>query len=241
MTSARRLVFPHVVVLGLMASAVATAESNGFVMSARRLTQRVKATEPLVIEDRGTKAHDERAHISGTRLLTLARSALPIGKAGGTANQASETMSLHAELLKDWQMEKDRLMQTADAMPEEKFAFKASPVQRTYRDLIIHTADVNVMLLKLLGTNAPVPAASKRVTKQEVLKSLADSFEYGLEAIKQLTDQSLLETVTGPRVLGVSTKARIVYRTLGHIEDQYGRMVVYLRLNGIMPPTSAGI
>jgi hypothetical protein len=43
------------------------------------------------------------------------------------------------------------------------------------------------------------------------------------------------------RLLGPSTRARLFWFLLGHSMDIYGQMVVYLRLNGIVPPASRGL
>jgi len=48
----------------------------------------------------------------------------------------------------------------------------------------------------------------------------------------------LVASITGPRWIGQATRAKMVYYTLGHTQDIYGQMVVYLRLNGITPPAS---
>jgi len=50
--------------------------------------------------------------------------------------------------------------------------------------------------------------------------------------------QSLLQSVDGPRFLGPSSRARIVNFAIAQAQDIYGQMVVYLRLNGIVPPAS---
>src|SRR6476646_7897288 len=67
---------------------------------------------------------------------------------------------------------------------------------------------------------AAIPA--KAATKEEALKALADSFDYGTTLLKAQTNATLGETVAGPSFLGPSTRARLVYRTMGHTWDEYG-------------------
>ena len=49
---------------------------------------------------------------------------------------------------------------------------------------------------------------------------------------------ALTGTIRGPRWIGEATRAKMVYYTLGHTQDIYGQMAVYLRLNGLVPPAS---
>ena len=73
------------------------------------------------------------------------------------------------------------------------------------------------------------------------IDGLADSFDFGTAALTEQTDQSMLAqaaTTRYDRFMGPSTKARVVYYVIGHTWDIYGQMVVYVRLNGILPPTA---
>ena len=153
---------------------------------------------------------------------------------------AGATSTLSADLVKDWEAQKDMLVKIADAMPEDKFGFKSTPAQRSYGEQIMHIATANVGLSKLIDSKGTPPTftAESAKTKAEILKALSDSYDFGIAALKNQTDATLQETVQGPRFLGPSTRARIAYRALGHSMDIYGQMAVYLRLNGIVPPAS---
>ena len=78
----------------------------------------------------------------------------------------------------------------------------------------------------------------KASTKAEYLKALSDSFDYGEALLKEFSDAGFTETVKGPPWMGPSTRTRMVYDAIAHCQDIYGQMVVYLRLNGIVPPAS---
>jgi uncharacterized damage-inducible protein DinB len=152
---------------------------------------------------------------------------------------AQPAITLRSDLQKDWTEMKDRMMKIADAMPEDKFGFKPTPAQRNYGEQILHVAGANVMIMKTLGAKVPAPTINDKATaKADILKALADSYDYGTAVLNEQTDQSLLEAVQGPRFLGTSTRARFVWATLGHAWDEYGNMTTYLRLNGIVPPAS---
>jgi hypothetical protein len=78
----------------------------------------------------------------------------------------------------------------------------------------------------------------KATSKADILQALSSSFDYGEAALKEFTDATLGQTVKGPRWIGDATRAKMVYFTMGHTQDIYGQMAVYLRLNGIVPPAS---
>ena len=152
---------------------------------------------------------------------------------------AAQSATLNAELLKDWTDQKAMMMKIADAMPEEKFAFKSTPPQRDFGQQILHIAGANVLYLRFFGGKAAGPTINRNATsKAEILKALADSFDYGTALIKEQTDQSMMQTVATNQFLGTSSRARVIYFLIGHTWDIYGQMAVYLRLNGIVPPAS---
>ena len=154
---------------------------------------------------------------------------------------AAQSASLQGDLLKDWTNMKTTMTKIADAMPEDKYGFKPTPAQRSFGEQMMHVAGANMGLIKALGSKAAPPAVNmKATTKADIVKALAESYDYGIAAIKEQTDQTMMETVQGPPFMGPSTRARIVYATIGHAWDEYGVVTTYLRLNGIIPPASRG-
>jgi len=157
-----------------------------------------------------------------------------------TATAASATIL--GDLLKDWERQKETMMQIADAMPEDKFGYKSTPQQRSYGEQVMHIATVNVDVLKWIGGQTPAPSftAESAETKADMLMAMADSYDFGIALLKEQTDTTITQTIDG-RFLGPSTRARIFWFLLGHSMDIYGQMAVYLRLNGIVPPASRGV
>jgi len=147
--------------------------------------------------------------------------------------------TLHRELLTDWLAMKDTMLKLANAMPEDKYSFKTTPVQRDFGQQVLHVAAANLINLRFLGGQAKPPEINRQATsKAEIMKAMADTFDYGANLIKEQTDQSMLEIVQTNQFLGPSSRARVIYFLLGHSWDIYGQMVVYLRLNGGVPPAS---
>jgi len=159
-----------------------------------------------------------------------------------TATASAQPASSRDGALQDWTRQKDTMMKIAAAMPEDKFAYRATPAERTWAEQILHVAEANVVQMGRFGSTAAPPVIDMKASaKADVLKSLERSFDFGTAALEQQTDQAMLataETTRFDRFMGPSTKARVVYYVIGHTWDIYGQMVVYLRLNGITPPAS---
>ena len=161
---------------------------------------------------------------------------------------SAQTPTIAGELLKDWQAQKETMMKIADAMPPDKFSYRSTPAQRTYAEQILHVAGANVELLQLLGAKTKLPFevvptdmstfGLKMTDKAAVMKALADSYDYGEAVMKELGPSSMTEVVKGPPWIGQATRAKLVWYTMGHTQDIYGQMAVYLRLNGVVPPAS---
>jgi uncharacterized damage-inducible protein DinB len=159
----------------------------------------------------------------------------------GAARAHTQTVSLQAEMLKEWSALKTTMHRIADEMPADKYGFRPTAGQQTFGERTVHIAIVNVALLSALGeTTLPKPTIdSKATTKDASLKALDDSFDYGIALLKQHSDQTLLQPAEAPpQFLGPSSRARIIGFLVGHTWDIYGQMAVYLRLSGHVPPAS---
>ena len=155
------------------------------------------------------------------------------------SHAAAQSATLNRELLKDWSEMKDTMMKIADAMPEDKYSYRSTPPQRDYGQQVLHVAGANLLYLRFLGGKATAPTIDRNAkAKKDILKALADSFDYGTAVIREQTDLSMLEPVQTNQFLGTASRARVIYFLLGHTWDIYGQMAVYLRLNGLVPPAS---
>jgi uncharacterized damage-inducible protein DinB len=178
--------------------------------------------------------------------MTMLRATIVVFTCGAIAlfgaNRAhTQTVSLQVELLKDWSALKTTMHRIADEMPADKYGFRPTDAQQTFGERTVHIAIVNVALLSALGQTAipKPPTDPKATTKDAALKALDDSFDYGIALLKGQSDQTLLQPAGAPPpFLGPSSRARIIGFLVGHTWDIYGQLVVYLRLNGHVPPAS---
>jgi uncharacterized damage-inducible protein DinB len=137
---------------------------------------------------------------------------------------------------------------TADAMPEDKFGFAPSSGEfkgvRSYGEQIKHVAAVNYIFgAAILSEKVPVdvgdesgPAAVK--TKAEIMNYLKESFAYVHKALQTINDKNLVEPIKSPFGEGSVTRLGLATSVSAHGFDHYGQMVEYLRMNGIVPPSS---
>jgi len=171
--------------------------------------------------------------------MLLTRLSLLAVIAVAAVSPAFAQATIHGDLTKDWAGQKALLVGLANAMPEDKYGFKPTPVQRSFGEHVLHIAQINVMLTKALGGKTPEPAINmKATTKADMIKAMSDSFDYGAKVIAEFNNTTIQETIQAP-FMGPSTRARIMFFLNGHTQDTYGQMVVYARLNGVTPPASA--
>ena len=179
--------------------------------------------------------------------MTLGRIVVLSAVAVLVLETAAFAQTLSGDVLQDWQRMKQVMMGIADAMPEDTFDYASTPEQRTFGEQILHVAGGNVMLMGFLGAEADGPSVDRQnlrtfgytaTSKADILQALNESFDYGETALREFDDDSLLERVAGPPFLGEPSRVRLAYFVIGHAWDIYGKMAVYLRLNGIVPPAS---
>jgi uncharacterized damage-inducible protein DinB len=174
-----------------------------------------------------------RTRLSGALFVIWAGLSVP-------ALASAQAATFRGELLRDWRDMESTLTALAEAMPEDKYTFKTTAAQRDFAQQVLHVATANVLNLRFLGGEQPAPVIDRNARmKADVLKALHESFDYGAALIQAQTDDSILDVVQTNAFLGPSTRARVLYFLLGHSWDIYGQMVVYVRLNGGVPPASA--
>jgi hypothetical protein len=151
---------------------------------------------------------------------------------------------LSAEVKWSYTSIKNNLLKMADKMPAEKYGFRPTPDVETFARRIAHIADANMNVCAgLNGERRPLGAASK-TSKAELVAALKESFTYCDRVFDALTDTAAVEQVSsrlGGPFPPEPTRSRLatLYNLVRHSNEMYGYMAVYLRLNGVTPPTSA--
>ena len=136
-----------------------------------------------------------------------------------------------------------------DAMPEDKFGFAPTVGKfdgvRTFGTQAKHVAFViNEIAATLLGEKIPPSGPSENgpddlTSKAQILQYVKDAFAYAHKAIAQMANSNMLEQTPDPfNPKGKRTRIDSIGIMTWHTFDHYGQMVVYARMNGIVPPAS---
>jgi hypothetical protein len=79
----------------------------------------------------------------------------------------------------------------------------------------------------------------KASSKADVMAAMKQWDAYGAAVLKEFNDQQLVERVTSMPFMGpTASRIRVAYFSIGHAQDIYGQLAVYLRLKGVTPPRS---
>jgi len=151
----------------------------------------------------------------------------------GTAASLQAQDSLKTANIQRYYMPvKFELMAAASVMPADKYGFKLDPAQMDFGQWIDHSTERNYLdCSSLRGEPNPMPKAKTDLlkTKDEIVKALADSFDYCDATFDKLTDQKIL-----------SSQQMVIsfLHTTVHNNEIYGNVVGYLRANHITPPST---
>jgi len=151
---------------------------------------------------------------------------------------------LSAEVKWSYGSIKNNLLKMAEKMPAERYDFRPTPEVETFGRRMAHIADANMSVCTgLNGERKPLGAASK-TSKVELLAALKESFAYCDRVFDALTDATAKDIVSsrlGGPFPPEPTRSRLatLYNLVRHSNEMYGYMAVYLRLSGVVPPTSA--
>jgi uncharacterized damage-inducible protein DinB len=148
--------------------------------------------------------------------------------------------SVVKELVAIWQRAATDILDVAEAMPEEKYAYKPTPEISTFREQLVHLAGATQLFIDTAnGTKSAPGHAHATMTKAEVIALLKQALQTGQEMLGSLTDAQLLEQVKFPFGNRMVTRFTFWQGPLYQVRNHHGQLVVYLRLNGIVPPTTA--
>ena len=131
------------------------------------------------------------------------------------------------------------MIAAAEQMPAEKYGYRPTPEQWTYGKVVAHVVQANFGVCGMLSGDGPGkgPAVTDATPKEQLVVALKQSFEACQKAMEGLKDSSLGATIT---YFGGAKKprARALLELTDDLEDHYSQMAMYLRLNGMLPPSA---
>jgi uncharacterized damage-inducible protein DinB len=136
--------------------------------------------------------------------------------------------------------QEEEVVSAAEAMPADKYDFKPTKGTfegvRTFGQQLTHIAATQYYYFGNFGVTGGVDsdAIDKLTKKDDIVKALKDSYAFAQQAIETITAENAFEPLGGHK----TTRAGLAAIALAHTNDHYGQMVVYLRMNKIIPPAS---
>ena len=130
------------------------------------------------------------------------------------------------------------MVAAAEAMPAEKYGFKPSPEMNSYGHLMMHIAQSNnTFCSKISGQTAPDVKIAETDAKDKLVAAVKDSFAFCTAALAKVDDSKLGEQFMffGNRPI---SRGGALVALGGSWTDHYATQAIYLRLNGILPPTA---
>jgi DinB family protein len=130
------------------------------------------------------------------------------------------------------------LMGTAETMPEDKYGYRPTPEEMGFGASIAHIAEVNnFSCSKFADVPMPQTKVTEKDSKEKLVAALKESLDYCTQQLAKLDDAKLQEPITffGGRP---ATRAAAMFELLDDLSDHYASLSVYLRLNGLLPPSA---
>ena len=132
------------------------------------------------------------------------------------------------------------IVAAAEQMPADKYSFKPTEDQITFGHLVLHILESNNRYCSKIGDmpEAKPPAPLKETDdKDKLVTALKASFDFCASALEKVNDSKLgdeLELSGGRK----ATRALALILLSSGWADHYGSAAMYLRLNGLLPPTA---
>ncbi len=130
------------------------------------------------------------------------------------------------------------MVAAAEAMPAEKYSYKPTPDQGSFGNLVMHIAQSNsTFCSKISGQAAPDSKIAETDSKDKLVAALKESFAFCTTSMANVDDSKLGEQFIffGGRPI---SRGGALVALAGSWTDHYATQAMYLRLNGILPPTA---
>jgi uncharacterized damage-inducible protein DinB len=172
-------------------------------------------------------------------LLLSGLAALQVFAQSSTSSSAgSNPNPLSAGTKYMYGMSKTNLLKSAEEMPEENYSFKPVSTVRSFGQLVGHVADAQYEFCSaIVGDGKQPPGIEKsKTSKADLIQALKDGFAYCDQAYSTMNDAHAAEMI---KFFGHDApKLTILSFNVTHNMEHYGNMVTYLRIKGLVPPSS---
>ena len=163
---------------------------------------------------------------------------------GSSALLAQESNALVSEAKFPWTVVRDNLLKMAEKMPAENYTFQPAPEIETFGQRLAHIAGANLFVCQGVMGHKMTFARPSTTSKPELIALLKQASAACDAAFDSLSDAAAMEKIDSH--LGgpfppepTRTKLATLNNLVRHSNEVYGYICVYLRLKGIVPPSSA--
>lgn len=156
---------------------------------------------------------------------------------GDHAAPAKVTLTPAADVQRSYNGLKANILKAANNMPADSYSYRPTPDIRTFARVVNHITEAQLRACGAVnGTTELYKVPAETADKTAIVAGLQASFAECDKAFAALSDANLLETHT----VGPTTRARIslAWATVSHDNEQYATLALYMRLKGLVPPSS---
>jgi uncharacterized damage-inducible protein DinB len=186
--------------------------------------------------------HLKGAAMGNIRTLLTCAVAVAGAVVGAQQPTAQPPTSLVEEVRRYYTTVQGFIVKAAEQFPEDKLTWQPTPAVRSWARLVAHVVDDNNGACYALAGEASRPArldtedtpnsAANKMTKADLQKALTESVARCEKAFAAVNESNMMERQGNRSKIGA-----LIYNT-SHTNEHYGNMVTYIRLNGLVPPSS---
>jgi uncharacterized damage-inducible protein DinB len=170
---------------------------------------------------------------------SMSISLLLVSLAATVAAQQTPTDPLSAALKRQWDTVALNLKESAEAVPADRYSFRPSQDVKTFAGEMGHAANTHYFFCaRIKGEANPNKADyEKETSKDALVKAVIAANEYCSSVINAANDKWLMEMVgQGPQA---QPRGAVLAAHIAHSNETYGTVVPYMRMSGIIPPSTA--
>lgn len=140
------------------------------------------------------------------------------------------------EMKQFYTIRKGNLTKAADRMPAADYDFKPAPGVRTFGQLLAHVIDAQMNFCSTVNGSPRKLNAASKTSKADLVAALKESFDECDRAFDSMTPENAATMIKSGNTER-SKLGTLLYATL-HDNEEYGYMAMYLRVKGLVPPST---
>ena len=173
-------------------------------------------------------------------LVRLAALLAAAGLIGCQTQSPASASGSAADLVEAWNYVGGKLTDMAEDFPEDKYDYRPTPEVRSFGEHLLHIAEANHFFIRSARgeEGGEGHASDEQKSKADIAAVLKQSFAEVAAAIEQAGDAGMSRTLKHPFADRTITQHSLWLMAIENAGEHYGSLVVYYRLNGIVPPAS---